>query len=62
MFKEGDDLGVFFVERFRDLAGCRRERRTGGGLGFARGEAETRVGLFAATCRFVEDGAVDFGD
>lgn len=34
----------------------------GGGFGLARGEAEARVGLFAAAGGFVEDGAIDFGN
>lgn len=30
--------------------------------GSGRGKAETRIGLFAATGRFVEDGPINFGD
>lgn len=45
---------------------ARKEKRGGGSggrrLGFARSEAETRVGLFATAGGFVENGAVDFGD
>lgn len=33
-----------------------------GVFGFGRSKAETIVGLFSGTSRFVEDGTVDFGD
>ncbi len=51
MFQEGDDLGVLFVDGFKDLAGKEIGGSGGGGRGlwFTRSEAEARVGLFATT-------------
>lgn len=45
-----------FRRGFSDSAG------NGGDFGFARGKAKARVSLFSASCAFVEDGSINFGD